>query len=745
MINNTYNPPNYISQTTIINPPIYSNINNNYANTIYYQEQPQIYYPNSSSEVISHNVPYTMVPNNNQIYFNPTQKIVANNNYNSNYVISKPIYNRNDNSNNFQNNNTYLYYNGRLYQTQNNINTYNLSNNNNTFINPKHPTTFNNTFNFGGYNTQKTIITTKNMIPLTHMNIAHKNVLLQNNRFPFNNNNTIKQSNPLLNRTNININQIHSNKNIDINEFFKTEHNTNISDRNLQVNKNKIETELQKKNQEIINKKAEYLKKQNILNDIKAKTEIIINKNKPLIPLEQINTNKNPNTSDKNNNIMKKQMSDLDKNRINEQNKKNLDVQGKEKIDDKNKNKNIEQNKNQINNQNKNQNIDNNKNIPKDNNNDKNKKKEVVEVTDELSKIKVPKKEILKRPLTQKDFNDIFLTGVGIMNLGNTCFINSTLQVLIHCKIFIIQFLRKFDYINKESTPISYQFLLICISMLDSSKEKKYYIDISDFKEIFGKKHKIFNDYSQNDSQEFCRIFLEDISSELNEAKNKNIYKTLTNSIGKNKIFRDKEFDKNFKEREISIITNLFYSQIITSFKCNCGSEIYSFQKLLDFPLLLPSNVEKIELNELLNIYFKSEIVQFETECENCKKKEKHNKTTRISRPPEILIISLQRINANQKKNECLVNFPKILNLYEYIDHECGFDKEPEYILFSIINHKGSMDFGHYYSYYQPLNSSNWYEYNDSLVTHVKSGLSNFPYAYVLFYIKKKYLTLNNF
>ena len=169
---------------------------------------------------------------------------------------------------------------------------------------------------------------------------------------------------------------------------------------------------------------------------------------------------------------------------------------------------------------------------------------------------------------------------------------------------------------------------------------------------------------------------MEDISSELNEAKNKNIYKTLTNSIGKNKIFRDKEFDMNFKEREISIITNLFYSQIITSFKCNCGSEIYSFQKLLDFPLLLPSNVEKIELNELLNIYFKSEIVQFETECENCKKKEKHNKTTRISRPPEILIISLQRINANQKKNECLVNFPKILNLYEYIDHECGFDKE---------------------------------------------------------------------
>ena len=374
--------------------------------------------------------------------------------------------------------------------------------------------------------------------------------------------------------------------------------------------------------------------------------------------------------------------------------------------------------------------------------NDNVQKKDVEEIAEGIKNIEIiPKNNIKNRPLTEKDYDEIFVKGIGIINLGNTCFINSCLQALIHCKLFMQTFFKNSEKLNETTTPISYNFLLICILMLDIEKTtRKRFIDISYFKYVFGKKHPIFNGYNQNDSQEFCRIFLEDLSNELNEAKNKDLYKTLTNTEGKAKNIRDQEFDFNFKEREKSIIIDLFYSQIITTFTCNCGSEIYSFQKLLDFPLLLPENVKQIDINNLLQNYFKDEIVDFDSKCEKCGKVEKHKKAMKISRPPEILIISLQRINeTTQKKNECLVTFPEVLNLFDYIDHDIGYDKESYYQLYSVINHQGNINGGHYYTYIKPLKSKNWFEFNDSVVRQIQINNNIFPFAYALFYIKYKY------
>ena len=202
---------------------------------------------------------------------------------------------------------------------------------------------------------------------------------------------------------------------------------------------------------------------------------------------------------------------------------------------------------------------------------------------------------IKRRPLNKSNYQRIILKDIGIINLGNTCFINSCLQVLIHCPSFIYGFFSKDKLINKEQTPISYYLYAICVHMMDTVNTQEKYIDISTFRNKFAQKHQIFGGFIQNDSQEFCRVLLEDLSNELNEVKNKAIYKTLTISNKKTKIEKDEEFYKNFKERENSIIIDLFYAQLITSFTCHCGEETYSFQKILDFPLLLPENVQNID------------------------------------------------------------------------------------------------------------------------------------------------------
>ena len=84
------------------------------------------------------------------------------------------------------------------------------------------------------------------------------------------------------------------------------------------------------------------------------------------------------------------------------------------------------------------------------------------------------------------------------------------------------------------------------------------------------------------------------------------------------------------------------------------------------------------------------------------------------------------------------MNFPRLLDMTEFIDHDCGFDNEPFYYLYAVINHIGNMESGHYFSYIRMLKTKEWYEFNDSVVKKIENKIESFPNAYALFYIKKQ-------
>lgn len=711
-----------------------SNNNNTYINSFNYPANNYIeeIFDLPEPEINYHNIPYESIRNGKKYSSNQNYGVPKNNLYsqNNNYDYSIPFdnYKRSTQNNNF------------IYQSKNNIKSYpvnTIPKNHNTFtnINPsvKYITNYNNNNAQIKFNNQNYPLNTSKY----HQVQNHKEY---NPIGKIYNNYELIESTPPISETK----QYQTIEEVLVPKGYLINNNNNINKTGPQNSKPINSTS---KNIQIPNN----IKKDNIFTNPKSNLNYkIINKNEN-IPNDKIiknnmpnipnTTNVNSNTKGNNVKIVEIQKKQDNKNIINNTNNTNkqninnnqtkyLQPNNQIKQEEKKPENNTKPRNKEVKPEKGLENIDN--NFPKD----------VIEITEGIENIEIiPQNTFTNRPLTKNDYDNIFIRGIGIINLGNTCFINSCLQALIHCKLFMHKFFDKSKDIDEKTMPISYNFLLLCIAMIEYGKIKgKNFIDISYFKYIFGKKHAIFNGYTQNDSQEFCRIFLEDLSTELNEAKNKNIYRTLTNTEGKTKKLRDEEFDKNFKDREKSIITDLFYSQIITSFQCKCGSEIYSFQKLLDFPLLLPEKENKVSIIDLLKNYFKSEYVEFEAKCEKCKQKEKHKKEMRISRPPEILILSLQRINeTTKKKNECLVTFPNDLNLYDYIDHDIGFDKESDYTLFSIINHVGDMNAGHYFTYVKPLKSEFWHIFNDSSVSKLDTKTNIFKYAYALFYIKKKY------
>ena len=121
---------------------------------------------------------------------------------------------------------------------------------------------------------------------------------------------------------------------------------------------------------------------------------------------------------------------------------------------------------------------------------------------------------------------------------------NTCLQNLIHSEFFILKLFSK-PHLLSSKAKISKQFYSLCkeVSSCISSACSPY-----DFKSAFGSKHSMFSGYNQHDTQEFCRILLEDMNSELNEVLHPAPYKELS-TLNKSKTECDKEFDEVFRKR----------------------------------------------------------------------------------------------------------------------------------------------------------------------------------------------------
>ena len=273
---------------------------------------------------------------------------------------------------------------------------------------------------------------------------------------------------------------------------------------------------------------------------------------------------------------------------------------------------------------------------------------------------------------------------------------------------------------------------------IDKNEIDKYLIKVYspvDFINEFLKLHPTFNN-QQQDATEFIQFFLDDLSKETNRNKIIPKYKELEFK-DKTKHNQCKEYDQYFLSMENSIITDLFYTQIINIFTCHCGNENYSFQKLIDIPLLIPSDKKEIDLYSLLDNFLSEIKVNIKEKCCNCNKiKNNIKKKMKFCIINDVIIFSLQRFNPLLSvKNTSKIIFEQIINLDRFSD-EIINDKDLIYKLYATIHHNGTLEFGHYYSNIY-LNEK-WVTFNDSNVTEMENIEYNSSNISVI--ISKKYI-----
>lgn len=263
----------------------------------------------------------------------------------------------------------------------------------------------------------------------------------------------------------------------------------------------------------------------------------------------------------------------------------------------------------------------------------------------------------------------------GLNNLGNTCYLNSGLQMLMQnedlCNM-IRAFKDKSEILNKLSNFIN-----------EYHDGKQNSLSPTIVKELASDRNSIFTGFQQQDSSEFIVFLLDFINTEVNKvcsAKN--------------------------------LIDKIFELEITTSTKCkvlSCLTKSNNIEKSTILMLNVNSNCST--LDDCYN--FSKQRVKLEGDekyyCEKCEKKRIASQRKDITKWPKNLIVWIRRY---QQIGNRLSKYTQQIQV--------PVEWRNNYKLRGVVFHSGSLYGGHYV--YAGLNDNEWYLFNDSSVSKLDNN-----------------------